>query len=519
MSNNLSLDPRSRVFIQSVKDNFWPLRHILSAIMLGILCGIMLFLDLDKLSVRIWDESRLAVNALEMTLNGNYLVTHYNGQPDMWNTKPPLQIWAIAVSMHFFGYNEWALRFPSAVSSLLTVAIVFSFCRYYFGSLKLAYGSSFVLLVSRGFIGEHVSRTGDYDAMLVLFVTCLTLSYFMYLHTESHRQKYLWIAGGALALAVLTKGVAGAMCLPALLLYTIWQKRFKSVFASPQLYVVLLTCSGAIIGYYLLREQYNPGYLKAVVENELTGRYLTVLENEKHSPLFYAKQLLTRRYLPWVYLLPACLVFAWSSFNQQIRFFARYSAIYLACYFFIISSAKTIHYWYDAPLYPIAAIFVAVGIFEITNKLLAQPPFDKRFLSLSIGSAVAMLFILGFSCTYFEVNRDLREEVPKFRYGYYLKELLNNQQHLGKITIIDSKRISEYDDYNAALNFYVKAASHQGFSIDLKDLEFPLKVQDIVSSCRPDINHSLSQRYSLQWVHTAYGCGTARVTAIKPVFL
>src|SRR5687767_10138855 len=43
--------------------------------------------------IRIWDEAIYANNALEMTETGNLLVLHNNGEPSLYNTKPPLNIW------------------------------------------------------------------------------------------------------------------------------------------------------------------------------------------------------------------------------------------------------------------------------------------------------------------------------------------------------------------------------------------------------------------------------------------
>ena len=47
-------------------------------------------LDIAERPIALWDESRLAVNALEMRQRGFSLVTTYGFAPDLWNTKPPL---------------------------------------------------------------------------------------------------------------------------------------------------------------------------------------------------------------------------------------------------------------------------------------------------------------------------------------------------------------------------------------------------------------------------------------------
>lgn len=54
---------------------------------------IPLFYNLDGLVLRVWDESRNAVNATEMLANKNLLIRQYDGSPDMWEAKPPLLIW------------------------------------------------------------------------------------------------------------------------------------------------------------------------------------------------------------------------------------------------------------------------------------------------------------------------------------------------------------------------------------------------------------------------------------------
>jgi len=60
-----------------------------------IVLGLGLFLlfgHIEKLPLRQYDEARQAINAMEMVQSGNWLVTTYDGEPETWNTKPPLLI-------------------------------------------------------------------------------------------------------------------------------------------------------------------------------------------------------------------------------------------------------------------------------------------------------------------------------------------------------------------------------------------------------------------------------------------
>lgn len=62
-----------------------------------------------------WDEPRRGVNAMELLQNGDLVNMYYGGKPDTWHAKPPLMVWLIAISFKVFGYNEFALRLPSAL--------------------------------------------------------------------------------------------------------------------------------------------------------------------------------------------------------------------------------------------------------------------------------------------------------------------------------------------------------------------------------------------------------------------
>lgn len=54
--------------------------------------------NLESSWVELYDEQRHAVNAYEMVVNNDYLVNTYFGETDYFNLKPPLSMWAIALS-------------------------------------------------------------------------------------------------------------------------------------------------------------------------------------------------------------------------------------------------------------------------------------------------------------------------------------------------------------------------------------------------------------------------------------
>ena len=136
--------------------------------LLAVLLYMPLFGHLNTLAIREYDEARLALNALEMYQNNNFLVTHFSGQPEMWNTKPPLLIWMQVFWMKLIGVGELAVRLPSAIAALLTCVILLVFCQRYLRSFWFGCIAVLVLITAEGYVSIHGTRTGDYDALLTL---------------------------------------------------------------------------------------------------------------------------------------------------------------------------------------------------------------------------------------------------------------------------------------------------------------------------------------------------------------
>jgi 4-amino-4-deoxy-L-arabinose transferase-like glycosyltransferase len=187
--------------------------------------GFLQFFHLGQPAIVQWDESRLAVNAAEMYQSGNYLVSTYENEPDLYNTKPPLMIWLQVASIHAFGLNEFAIRFPSALAGFLCILM----CGYIvFRHGKNIYTACFAILLlacSKGFIQLHGSLTGDYDSMLALFL----LSGFYHFYTgfisqgkKSSRIYFLLF----LSLAVMCKSAAALIAFPVFIISLLLQRDF-----------------------------------------------------------------------------------------------------------------------------------------------------------------------------------------------------------------------------------------------------------------------------------------------------
>jgi 4-amino-4-deoxy-L-arabinose transferase-like glycosyltransferase len=279
------------------------------------------------------------------------------------------------LSFRAFGINEWAFRLPSALAGTATCVMLYRFIVRQSKNRLLAFMALIILVSSFGFVKYHHSvRTGDYDSLLCLLSTAYAISFFRFV--EEDKAGHLLLSFGCLTLAVLTKGVAGLFFLPGLLIYALYRRSLPRLFQSPAFYTGVLAFILVAGGYYWLREQHTPGYLRAVMGNELGGRMFTRLDNtEKRAaaPFYYYDLITDTNFRFWYLFLPFGMVLGWYAQDKVLRKMAVWSASICAVLFAVISLAGNKHDWYDMPMYPLLALLAALGIFMLTQMLLRLP--------------------------------------------------------------------------------------------------------------------------------------------------
>jgi len=280
--------------------------------------------------MKVWDESRLANNAIEMVETGDLLVTRYDGEPEVWNTKPPLQIWLEAGSVKLLGIQNLAFRLPSALAALAAVLVLFIFVRRQLGDLWGAVLAVLLLLSTAGFVLVHGARNGEYDAMLVLWMLASSLTFFKFVWRPDE-QKWLWLTALFMVLGVYTKGIHGLLLLPGLLIYAVAIGRFKAVFGQRKVYAAAALALLSISTYYIAREQLQPGYLRAVWNNELFGRYAEV--NEGHSGNVFSYLVV----LKWWTVVLLCAVPILRFMKGEDRRVGLFAMVMAASYLLLIS--------------------------------------------------------------------------------------------------------------------------------------------------------------------------------------
>ena len=470
----------------------------LSALPLLLLSVSCFFIKLSQIPIRIWDEARNANNALQMLQNGNWLVPYYENAPDMWNTKPPLLIWIQVVFLKLFGSNEFAVRLPSAIAATLTVFVLWNFGRKYFKNQWAGFFCGAVLATSMGYVQNHSGRTGDYDALLILFITIYCTRFFSWL-IEGRRTDYIlfWIF---LILAVLTKGIVGVMMLPGLFLFTIIRKKFSEQLRNR------ITWRGAafflliIGGYYLGREMVNPGYLQAVYQNELGGRYLETLEQHQHHFGFYwdhMKEYSFTYWFPWI--LPVFIT-GFILKEKNLRILTLFNLLMVIPFFLVISSAGTKLEWYVLPVFPFLALQTGGVLYRILDKIRLNLSSIRLKIFLPL-----VLAILVFAFPFYQVQKHIHDfqeqpwDVEPHQPGYFLKHAMKNHTNLDGLIII-------YEGYTGQIQFYTSALAAKGQKIQLHQDTDGLQAGNRVLVNQQTVRTALRNNYGLKILEENSGC-------------
>lgn len=461
-------------------------------IILLFLLAFPLFFQLGKAPLRMWDESRLAINAYEMYHDGDILVTHYGGEPDMWNTKPPLMIWMQVLSMKIFGVNEFAVRFPSALAGLFLLALLMTFFARFFTQRLIFTIMAFILISSQGFVGHHVTRTGDYDSLLILFTTLFTLCYFFFL--ETNRRRYLYMTFLFLTLAVLTKSIVGLIFLPGLFFFTLISGKLRQVLTNRHFYFGLLAFLGIILLYYLLRENRTPGFLEAVLSNELGGRYLQVKESHHHKFLFYYYDLYTQ-FASWLIFVPAGMFIGMVYPDQKIKRLSQFLIILAGIFFLVISSAYTKLAWYDAPIMPFIAFFAALPVYFIYTHVEAIIDIPEKFYKLkTYAPSFVLILILAMPylkiLNYFEHTREQEENAVYYEASEYLKKAIKENN-----TDLDNSLLVYNAHTLAHIQFYINLLREKGIDITLTNYPDKLMGYSSVIVFNPSYQQFIRDHY------------------------
>jgi 4-amino-4-deoxy-L-arabinose transferase-like glycosyltransferase len=349
--------------IYKTKYSFARLIETYWIILFGVLAailGFLVFYRLGVMDIQPWDEARHGVNAYEMLHTNDFIRSTFQYSTDFYNLKPPLSYWLIALAYRLFGYTSFAMRFPSALSYLITGILVSLSLKRHHGSIASLMSLLFFML-SIDVFSLHMVRTGDADAVFILLYTVAILSTIRY--TEREKPRDLYFASLAFALAFLAKSFHAGCIVVTMGILLLWTKKLRPL----TLKTWLLSFAFAITPILLwgIARYMNDGvaFLQKMVSYDLVARSTTVLESHGGSFLHYIKGM-SKHLSVWILGLISLIALIGNIVKKQplgkrTALYLIWAIVPILLFFFV----KTRVIWY---IYPanIALIALAATLFQ-----------------------------------------------------------------------------------------------------------------------------------------------------------
>jgi 4-amino-4-deoxy-L-arabinose transferase-like glycosyltransferase len=300
------------------------------------------------------DEGRYAEIPREMIVSGDWLTPRINGYK--YFEKPPLQYWATAASFSAFGLNEWAARLWPGLTGFLGVLLVFWAGSRLFGPPSGLLGAAVAASCALYVIVGHL-LTLDMGLSVLMAAAVFAFAVAQAEAALHERRRWMLVAWAAMALAVLSKGLVGAVLpIAAVGAYVLLQRDWKLLSRLELLRGGLLLLAIAA-PWFVLVSLANPEFPRFFFIHEHFERFLTK-EHDRYQPTWFFVPVLLVGMLPWIVALVPALVRAWprstvTGFDAR-RFLLVWCAVVFV--FFSASSSKLLPY--ILPLFPALSLLV-----------------------------------------------------------------------------------------------------------------------------------------------------------------
>ncbi len=325
--------------------------HTSLRLLLLLAAGLGFFLNLHALPLFDLDEGAFSEATREMFLRGDFISPYLNGEPRF--DKPAFIHWLQAASVLVFGWNEFALRLPSALAASLWVLAVYGCVRVLRGE-RIALIAAIAMATSLEI--PIIAKAATADAVLNLFVTAAMLAAFLFHHSQ--KRVYLLACFALMGLGFLTKGpVAAAIPGAVTLLFYLSRGELKAwlraVFDPSGIALFLAI---ALPWYVLQYLKEGDAFIAGFFFKHNLGRFEGAMEGHGGS-LFYYVPVVLIGLLPYTAVLIKTL---WQGRALWRDALSRYLLIWFVLVFvlFSLSGTKLPHY----VVYGYAALFILMAL-------------------------------------------------------------------------------------------------------------------------------------------------------------
>jgi 4-amino-4-deoxy-L-arabinose transferase-like glycosyltransferase len=359
-----------------------------------------------------WDEALYAITAAELPRT-DWIGTTFQGALDYYNTKPPLNVWLIALAFKAFGHNLVALRLVSTTAAWLSVAVLMLWTRRAWNR-TVSIASGVVLATCFAYIHEHAGRSANTDALFTLLLLLVVVA--LWAAVTRHAKHLVWI--GPIAAAVfLLRGMGVLMPLAIVGLVAIaggWTRlrAWAAPGAAAALIFAVPVAAWAVARYQL--DQWE--FLSRLFWYDFVARSATTIEGHQHGPLFYLN-ILQKHQFDWIaaavaaallfpVALPAGRAMAILSQSRRHGLAVLLGAWGIAT-FLLPTLMQTKLPWYLNAFYPLFAVLVALVLAHAISHASDSTAWRRRALAsvVLLMFAVAETKLVWYSYHYRDLTR------------------------------------------------------------------------------------------------------------------
>ncbi len=261
------------------------------------------------------------------------------------------------------------------------------------------------------------------------------------------------------------------MLAPGLFLYVLVRKKLLLFLKERNTYLGLGIFLVFGLGYYFLREAINPGYLVAVWENELGGRFGKPNEGHVGPFIFYVREILEWQFEYYKFLFPAALACGLLIVEPALKRLTAFSFCISVFFLLVISTAQTKLSHYDAPLFPFLAIIIASLIFQLYLSLRERTQNLKPWTSTAITGFVCLCLLAN---PYYEtVKKVYAAKGESWDEGFsqnckFFQFAVRDQVKLEQYkVVVDLSSPESFGAYNI-LNCYKRMMNEHGLPVEYK---------------------------------------------------
>ena len=330
------------------------MKRLAAALAALFLVSYVIPLGVPPLTMR--DECRYAEIPREMRASGEWAVPRLNGL--RYFEKPPLGYWLTALSIAALGENNFAVRFPAALSAAATVLAVLLLVRRFGGGAVPAAVAAAVLLTSGIF--DLFGGYNVLDLPLTLFLTAGLALFFCAYQAAAARKRTLCLAGfgACCGAAFLTKGFI-ALAVPCVVIvpFLAWERQLRRIVRLAWLPLVLACLVAA--PWAILVHLREPDFWRYFFWVEHVQRF-TAHKAQHAAPWWYFVPVLLVGAFPWTLLAPAAAAGLGRQSTREPL--TRFALCWLVFPFLFFSASHGKLETYILPCFPALAILVGLGL-------------------------------------------------------------------------------------------------------------------------------------------------------------